>query len=411
MPALLLLIPVLIALAALIWWKLRPAPPSTTRLPDASKAAAAAATSELAQPTEAPQPPTILPAKRPAVRAEGVEGLEGLEPYQTAASPPVPAFTLPPDTPPILAAFHWVSERELTSSRHKALMAVIGGIPRPPASMEKLLAPDFFTRANPAELSELLMGEPLIAARVLAAVNSPLYGLPQPVTSIEPAVTLLGMDTVRNVCLQYMLAQAFRPELAAAQRSFDAIWRASATASELCLQLGKGLGWPEPGILATKAVLAFVGHLATASLLPRNGVEEWLMKDRLHRAQAEQEIIGITASEVGALVLRLWELPTGLVQDMSAIGRVLVTPASAVEPSQVPLLALGYLCIGVGEKLALGQLSSIKAYDIDADLGSDSFHLRSYLGHPALAQLRAVLGSAELHLAMEKINALPPLGR
>lgn len=394
MPALLLLIPVLIALAALVWWKLRPA--TRQHHTDTPQ--------KLGQeqaPPPAPQPPTILPAKRPAVPLAGMDG-------QAAAPLPASvahsAVALPSDTPPELAAFHWMLERDLSSARHKALMTVIGGIPRPPLSMQKLLEPDFFTRADPAELSELLMGEPLIAARVLAIVNSPLYGLPQPVTSIEPAVTLLGMDTVRNVCLQYMLAQAFRPELASAQRSFDAIWKASATASELCLYLGKALGLPEPGVLATKVVLAFVGHLAAASLLPSNGVEEWLMQDRLRRAKLEQEVIGLAAGEVASLVLRLWELPTTLVEDVSVISRVLVTPASAVDDAQVPLLALGYLCIGVGEKLALGQLASIKAYDLDADVGSDTFHLRSYLGHPALAQLRAVLSSSELHTALHQLQ-------
>ena len=394
MPALLFLIPVLIALAALVWWKLRPAARQQPSMPERLSNDA----QEAAPPHH--QPPTILPAKRPVVNVPGLEHTLS----DASQVPSSSATLLPPDTPPELAALHWMRERDLSGARHKALMTVVGGIPRPPLSMQKLLEPDFFNRADPAELSELLMGEPLITARVLAVVNSPFYGLPQPVTSIEPAVTLLGMDTVRNVCLQYMLAQAFRPELASAQRSFDAIWRASAIASELCLHLGKGLNLPEPGALATKVVLVFVGHLAAASLLPSNGVEEWLMLDRLRRAQLEQEVIGLAAGEVASLVLRQWELPATLVQDVSAISRVLVTPASAADAQQAPLLALGYLCVGVGEKLALGQLASLKAYDLDADLGSDTFHLRSYLGLPALAQLRAVLNSPELHSAMQHIQ-------
>jgi hypothetical protein len=52
----------------------------------------------------------------------------------------------------------------------------------------------------------------------------------------------------------------------------------------------------------------------------------------------------------------------------------------------------------------LGQLASLKAYDLDADLGSDTFHLRSYLGLPALASLRAVLNSPELHSAMHHMQ-------
>ena len=77
------------------------------------------------------------------------------------------------------------------------------------------------------------MSEPLIAAKVLSTVNSPLYGLHRPVTNIGQAVTFLGISSVRSLCLQYMLAEAFKPTQAEAQKAFDAIWKASAIASEL----------------------------------------------------------------------------------------------------------------------------------------------------------------------------------
>ena len=50
----------------------------------------------------------------------------------------------------------------------------------------------------------------LLAARVLRAVNSPFYGLPQPVTSIVQAVTYLGLTTVRITCLRYIFIAAFK---------------------------------------------------------------------------------------------------------------------------------------------------------------------------------------------------------
>jgi hypothetical protein len=92
-----------------------------------------------------------------------------------------------------------------------------------------------------ADLSELVMGEPLIAAKVLATVNGAFYGLHKPVTSIGQAVTFLGINTVRSICLQYMLAEAFKPKLAEAQQAFDRIWKASAVASEMAVRLGKAL--------------------------------------------------------------------------------------------------------------------------------------------------------------------------
>ena len=84
--------------------------------------------------------------------------------------------------------------------------------------MQQLLSPEFVARASSTELSELVMAEPLIAAKVLSTVNSPFYALQKPVTNIGQAVTFLGINTVRSICLQYMLAEAFKPKLAESQK-------------------------------------------------------------------------------------------------------------------------------------------------------------------------------------------------
>lgn len=292
----------------------------------------------------------------------------------------------------------------MPDARRDALMSVIGGIPCPPQSLHQLLAPDFFDRIGPSELTELLRGEPLIAAKVLATVNAPFYGLSQPVTSIEHSVAFLGMETVRNICVQYLLAQAFKPELSSSQHSFDTIWRASSIASELALHLGKALNLPDHGALATKVVMAFVGHLATAALLPHNAVDEWLVRGRLERAQLEQEVIGLSAGEIGALVLRLWALPAGLVSDVSDSSRVLVTPASTFDPQAVPYLALSYLCVGLGERLALGDVFALVGYEPASDVVDENFYLRAYLKHPALAGLNDALSSPALIAVVQQMR-------
>jgi HD-like signal output (HDOD) protein len=326
----------------------------------------------------------------------------------TAAATASPAFApLPPapvvPVPEVLAGFRWLTEKDLDPARRDSLLAAVRGIPRPPRSMQKLLSPDFVARAGSAELSELVMGEPLIAAKVLSTVNAPFYGLHKPVSSIGQSVTFLGMNSVRGICLQYMLAEAFKPKLAEAQRSFDAIWRSSAIASELCVRLGKALNLPEQGSLSTQVVLSFVGQLATASLIPATGLEKWLQCDRLERAQLEQELLGLNACEIGCLLMKSWELPEELVNEVGGVGRQLVTPFMTTEPQRAPRFALGYLCARLGERLALGQLDSLEGYDPREETGIDTHHLRNSLNHPALARLDQALASPELHASVDQM--------
>lgn len=392
MSVLQLLILIAAAVVAVVLWKLPRSPGGTaSTLP----------------PPPAPEPPAAhsrAPVAPPAPAAAPESGPAAEEP---AAADPLSArasAALAEPVPQVLGDFVWTVESALPEMHRKALMTIIGRIPRPPLALQKLLSPDFFERSGAADLSDLVMAEPLIAAKVLARVNATFYGLHQSVNSIEPAVTLLGMDTVRNICLQYMLAQAFKPELTSSQQSFDAIWRASSMASELVLRLGKALDLPEQGALATKVVMVFVGHLATASLLPHNAIGDWLVLDRLHRARREQEVIGLSAGEIGALVLRMWELPQPLVSDVADTSRVLVTPASAIaEPERVPRLGLAYLCVALGERLALGQLKSLADFDLWGHASPDNHYLRTYLTDPSLAGLPEALRAPALETVVQQM--------
>ncbi len=358
-----------LVIAVASWWFLRTAGRSptaqATRPPKVSTQRSAAPT---ASPTQAP-----------------------------AAAPPEPPL------PPELANFRWRAETELDAEHRASMVAAVRGIPRPPRSMQQLLSPEFVATAGSAELSELVMGEPLIAARVISTVNAPFYGLHRPVTNIGQAVTFLGMNSVRGICLQYMLAEAFKPTLANTQKAFDIIWKASAIASELAVRLGKALNLPEQGSLSTQVVLSFVGQLATASLIPPSELERWLASGRLERARLEQDRLGLNASEIGALLMKTWELPASLVDEVSALGRQLVTPYLKTDPVRAPRLALGYLCARLGERLALGQMRGLEGYEVGQDQGADTHHLRASLAHPALARLEQALASPDVQTAVQQM--------
>jgi HD-like signal output (HDOD) protein len=317
-----------------------------------------------------------------------------------------PAATEP--LPPALASLRWRREGDLTENERATLVSALRAIPRPPASLQQLLSPEFVAKASSSELSELVMGEPLVAAKVLGTVNAPFYGLQRPVTGVGQAVTFLGMNTVRSICLQYMLADTFKPENAAAQRVFDTVWQASAIASELSVRLGKALNLPDQGGLATQVVLGFVGHLATASLLPPSALASWLPHNRANRVALEQSVLPLSAGELGSLLLQTWGLPAALITEVGDMSRLLVTPSSAIEHERVPRVALGFLCARLGEQLALGQRTSLVDYDATQDLGLDTHHLRSCLGHPALAGLNAALRSPDLQAAVQRMLQQAP---
>ena len=309
----------------------------------------------------------------------------------SGARVPLPAVPVAPvaiaPMPEALRHFRLVRHTELAPAQADAIMARLRLIPRPPSALHKLVSPEFLADASSAQLSDVMMSEPLIAAKVLAVVNSPFYGLAKPLGSIGHAATFLGMNTVRGICLQYMLDDSLKASSPEIKKLFDTLWNASAFASELCFKLAQLLGLPEPGALVTQVVLSYLGQLATYSMLPPEVVLAIANQDLLDRAMAEQEHLGLSAAELGSLLLQEWTLPQAIIDDVRGIDLILVTPLSAAHAQHGARWALCYLCARLGGKLATGEISELGAFDLAAQDSPDFYHLRSYLDQPSISRL------------------------
>ena len=304
-----------------------------------------------------------------------------------------PRSQAPPDE---LAAFSFIGSDTLPAERLEVLREDLRKLPRPPLSLHKLVSPELLDSATSGQISDLITTEALITAQVLARVNSPFYGMRRPVVSIGQAITFLGLNSVRGICLQYMLEASVRSSSPERKKVIDMVSGASALAGELCFKLAQRLELPAQGSLVTQVVLSFLGHLATASLQPLDSILWSPGNGLLERASAEQLRLGLSATEIGSLLMQEWGLPTSLIVQVGEIDRMLVTPFDQVEPGRGARLALCFLCARLGERLALGSLSDLATIDLANDSSTEFFHLRAHLDSPRLARLAEFLQSAEL---------------
>lgn len=372
----------LVLLAAVVvlagWWLSRRTPPAAPPAPASTftPAATAAAAAPTAKATLA-APPPVAAAPNPA--------------HPAAAAP----------LPPALRAFRPVVHERLPAAQVEALVRQLAQIPPPPLALHKLVSAEFLEAARPSALAETIMAEAQIAARLLATVNAPKYGLRKPVASVVQAVSLLGLNTVRNLCLQHLLHNSFASASAAHRQRLDRLLKASTAASELCNRLATGLGLPEPGTLATQCVLGFLGPLA-ATVLLQPGTPAWgPHASLLQRLDAEQQALGLGAGEIGALLMAAWGLPAPIVAAVRDLDRPLHTPVHLVDPRQAPRLALCYLSTRLGERVAQGQAVDVAALLAgDAD-DVDTCHLAGYLALPALAGLGTQLQSATVQALLQ----------
>ncbi len=360
------------------------------------------------------QAPPMHAASRPPAAATGTAGqtahaalaaatLQRAARSEAAAAPVSRPTAEPP--PEALASFHWFSPDSLAAERQQALVTTLRTIPRPPAALHQLMSPQFLARASSGELSDLITGEVQIAVKVLATVNAPFYGLRQPVNSIGQAVTFLGLNTVRSICLQTLLDGAFKAANDPQRQAYTQIWAASALASELCAKLAPRLALPDPGALVAQVLLSFLGHLGAASLLLRETGARAPGADLLARCRWSQQALGLTPAEIGGLLLREWSLPESIVEQVCSIDRVLVTPANTLPSRHSQSLAVAYLCARLGERLTAADApADLADFDPQHAPGEDFFHLRGYLAAPGLARLNDHLQGADIQRCLQALR-------
>jgi HD-like signal output (HDOD) protein len=352
----------------------------------------------------APRARTAPPVARASQQSLRSEAATDPEPVPSKASALQPVVrTVDPHVESMLKDFVLAHGADLPAQDARDIGALLSRIPRPPSALHKLVSPQYLAQANASELSDMVIAEPQIAAKVLVAVNSSLYGLQSPLSSIGHAVTFLGTNTVRSICLQYLLDDSFRSDDPEVKRIFTGLWNASAFASELCFKLAQHLQLPEPGTLVTHVVLSFLGQVASHSLLPRHVAKALVTKGMLERSRIEQDELGLCAAEIGSLLMQQWELPAVIIDRVRAIDSVLLTPCGPPAEDHRTARAFCYLCARLGEKLARGEVKDLGTYQLDQEQGPEFYYLQTYLQLPELASLRDLLHLREV---VTPINAM-----
>lgn len=306
--------------------------------------------------------------------------------------------------PSALGGFKLVHADELSDERRVAITAVFRNIPRPSRLMQHLAAVDLLNEASAARLVELIAAEPVIAGKLLSAVNSPLHGLQTPVVSVAQAVTFLGLTQVRTICLRYALMQSFAQEAPERQAMLDRVWQGSALACELAYALTHTLSIRDAGAVGSAVLLSFLGRLAVTATTPTRLLTAMDQADHLARTRAEQDLLGVGAGEVGRLLMRDWDLPESIIASACDAADCLVLPASSTDPGRAETLALAYLCARLGERLASGGLPSLQAFELLSEPSADFFHLRQGLPPARLARWTAALRAPALSARLSRLQ-------
>ena len=188
-------------------------------------------------------------------------------------------------------------------------------LPTPPAVAMRIVQATSDPECSPKAIVELLTHDPAICGQVLKVINSSVYGLTRPVTSVERAVVLLGLNTVRSVVLTFSLPAMQQSAVPGKpQRDF---FLASVSGAILARELTVRAKRPFAEDDLVCGLLRDLGAQLLQQAFPEQYAE--MVATRPVRRFADQcryerEAFGVDHGAVTAELLRRWNLPAELVE-------------------------------------------------------------------------------------------------
>jgi putative nucleotidyltransferase with HDIG domain len=254
------------------------------------------------------------------------------------------------------------------SSPIQRILKRIAELPTLPTVLEQILEMTAADDTSAQDLVEILSTDQSLTANLLRVANSPVYGVPYRIQSVKQAVVLLGFNEVRGIAVG---ATVFSNLRGIKDSAFDreAFWRHCFLVAHLTRELYPLSPAPEAKPLYyTAGLLHDVGVVVLDQFFQEEftAIIEAVKQDKLEPREAENRFLGADHQEIGAMLLRRWQLPEPLVQVVAAHH----TPWEAKELR--PLAAALFFANFIAQLLEYPAYVGLPAPELEAIYEGDS---------------------------------------
>ncbi len=228
----------------------------------------------------------------------------------------------------------------ITSDRVKQAIGRVGRLPSPPTlyhQLNRVLEKD---STDASIITHIIEQDMAIAAKLLHLVNSAFFGLRRRVSSLEQAVTLLGVRQLRDIVLATHVFESFPKTSTGSGLNLERLRKHSVAVGKLARSIMMEEGGGRE--LADQAFISGLLHSFGMLVLASNGFAKYNKAvDYCHRKQrtlseVETVLFGVTHAEAGGYILGLWKIPPVIVeavlmhQHPSQLATASWSPLSAV---------------------------------------------------------------------------------
>ena len=187
---------------------------------------------------------------------------------------------------------------------------VAGKLPTLPGIAVKILEVVKRDNSDFMEIADIISSDPPLSAEVLKTVNSPLYNLPSKVSTVPRAVSMLGINAVKNLALSFSLMKSNHD---GSKSGFDytAFWKNSLIAALTSKLLAQKINPDAAEDAFFVGLLHDIGILSIVQCMPKQYslVLQEMAQTPCGFHEAETLVLGFDHAEVGEYFTRKWGFP------------------------------------------------------------------------------------------------------
>jgi HD-like signal output (HDOD) protein len=169
--------------------------------------------------------------------------------------------------------------------------------------------------SNASTLAEAICADPALVATLLKLANSAAYGRSRTITTIPEAITLLGFNVIKKMCMA-TIVQVGLLNQGGALRIFDHVlfWRHCVGTGLAAEALAEIHGMPVGDLAFSHGLLHDIGILALDRCLPDEAVDHFCGELAAGRRlmEVEREVLGTDHAQVGTILATEWNFPPSL---------------------------------------------------------------------------------------------------
>lgn len=189
-------------------------------------------------------------------------------------------------------------------TEHKGKILAVKDLPTLPKVLDEVTQLVEDPNSSTEQIAKVISYDQVLSAKVLKMVNSPIYGFPGRISSIQHALVLLGFNVIRGVIISTSVFDIMTANMVG-------LWEHSVGCAMACTEIATAAKLKDPEEYSVCGLLHDLGKVVSAVQLPeaKKQIDAVVKKKDVSYLDAEAEVLGFGHDRINAWLCDHWHMP------------------------------------------------------------------------------------------------------